>query len=75
MPCKNNQRMKKITFVLFLFAFTAMVFSSCKKTYECHCEGPNGAHEHFDIKAKNKSAAKSECDKKEGGSFTSCEIE
>lgn len=51
------------------------VLSSCKKTYECHCEGPGGAHEHFDIKAKNKSAADAECDKKEGGSFTSCEIE
>lgn len=65
--------MKKIKFVLFSLGFSAVLFTSCKKTYECHCVGPNGAHEHFEIKAKNKSTAESECKKKQTATLTSCQ--
>jgi hypothetical protein len=67
--------MKKAKILTFMVALAALTTGSCKKTYECHCEGPGGAHEHFDIKAKNKGTAESECKKKQTGSFTKCEIE
>jgi hypothetical protein len=67
--------MKKSLFLSFITALIILTAGGCKKTYECHCEGPNGAHQHFEIKAKNKGMAESECKKKQTGSFTKCELE
>jgi hypothetical protein len=67
--------MKNLHLLTLMTVTAALISVSCKKTYDCHCEGPNGAHQHFDIKAKNKGTADSECKKKQTGSFTKCELE
>lgn len=67
--------MKSVKLLALMTVMAALLSVSCKKAYECHCEGPNGAHQHFDIKAKNKVTAESECKKKQTGRFTMCELE
>ncbi|MCX8081027.1 MAG: hypothetical protein N3F09_07315 [Bacteroidia bacterium] len=66
--------MRNSLLFLSIVAVFALGTASCKKTYECHCEGP-GVHQHFDIKAKKKSDAESECKKKQIGAYTKCELE
>jgi len=69
--------MKKLLLTVALLAFMAPAFTSCKKTYECHCDKTAGGDEHFDIKTKKKADAESECKKKAEGSsvYSKCKLE
>ncbi len=64
----------KMMMVLSIAAIIGL--SSCKKTYECHCDTKAGGEEHFDVK-NTKSKAESECKAKGENSsvYSSCEIE
>lgn len=64
---------------IILFVFTSLLavsITSCKKTYECHCDKVGGGDEHFDIK-NTKAKAETECKNKASGStvYSSCELE
>ncbi len=69
--------MKKQILTIGMAAILAVTAASCKKTYECHCDKVGGGDEHFDIKAKNKGQAESECTKKASGSstYSKCKLE
>jgi hypothetical protein len=69
--------MKKTIKIAALMALVVSLNTSCKKTYECHCDKTAGGDEHFDIKAKNKGDAESECKQKATNStvYSKCELE
>lgn len=56
--------MKNLFLGLALMALLGTSLSSCTKTYHCHCTKVGGGEEEFEIKAKNKADAKSDCEGK-----------
>jgi len=68
--------MKKNIIAIAIISLLAVSVSSCKKTYECHCDKVGGGDEHFDIK-NTESKADEECHAKAEGStvYEDCHIE
>lgn len=68
--------MKKTSKIVALLGLVVFLNTSCKKTYECHCDKAAGGDEHFEIKGKE-ADAKTECENKAKGStvYTKCVIE
>jgi hypothetical protein len=68
--------MKKNLINLSVIGLLLFTVSSCKKTYECHCEKKAGGADHIDIK-NTKSKAESECKAKAEGSavYSTCKLE
>lgn len=69
--------MKNKIKIAALAVAVVLSFSSCKKTYECHCDKVGGGDVHFEIKAK-KSDAEAQCKAIHTSSSTQynkCEIE
>ncbi len=68
---------KQIKNVALVVALVASL-SSCKKTYECHCDKVGGGDEHFDFKEKEKSDAETKCKAKQTENttkYTKCMLE
>jgi hypothetical protein len=57
---------------IILFAFTLILFASCKKNYKCTCSNENGSYEAGEIEG-TKRQAKKQCAKL-GSGATACDI-
>ena len=69
--------MKNQIKIAALAAAVVLSFSSCKKTYECHCDKVGGGDEHFDIKGKE-ADAEADCKAKQTASptvYSKCMLE
>lgn len=64
---------RSILTIAAIYGFVLM-FSSCKKDYECSCHTSTGGHEHIEMKTKP-ADAESECKAKAVGTYTACELE
>lgn len=69
--------MKNLLKIAGIVAAVVLSFSSCKKTYECHCDKIGGGDDHFEFKEKE-ADAESKCKAKQTASptvYSKCMLE
>lgn len=53
--------MKKLTLITITLLAANMLFTSCKKTYQCTCNGAPDDETYIEIKSATRAKAKKEC--------------